>query len=175
MFKRMELTTAFRTSLRGRNGPLRVTDTPRHRMPLLETMIEAAQKIGPPPSPDLSRATQEDRHVAGDHRPRAPANQPTAISIRRGRANFTIEQGAMVETLVLEGEGGAWACAIRWPAKARGRGRRARSSSVAARISSPKALVLSGIRTGRAPARAWYGAGAAQGVGGTYGTIIRRA
>ena len=44
---------------RGRDGLLRVTDTPRHKVPLLEKIIEAAGRIGLPFNPDLNGETQE--------------------------------------------------------------------------------------------------------------------
>ena len=59
VYKRMENYAGGSDELRGRNGPLRVTDTPRHKIPLLEKMIEAASKIGLPFNPDLNGATQE--------------------------------------------------------------------------------------------------------------------
>src|SRR5215813_13262962 len=104
IFKRMERYDGGSDDYRGRNGPLRVTDTPRHKIPLLEKMIEAAQKIGLPFNPDLNGATQEgigmsQMTIAKGRR------QSTAycyLDPARSRANLTIEKGALVETLVLE-------------------------------------------------------------------------
>ena len=59
VFKRMESYDGGDDALRGRSGPLRVTDTPRHQVPLLEKMIEAAGKIGLPYNPDLNGVRQE--------------------------------------------------------------------------------------------------------------------
>ena len=73
VYKRMENYDGGSDELRGRNGPLRVTDTPRHKIPLLEKMIEAANKIGLPFNPDLNGATPGGhRHVAGDDRQGPP-------------------------------------------------------------------------------------------------------
>ena len=59
IFKRMESYDGGADEFRGRDGPLRVTDTPRNKVPLLEKIIEAAGKIGLPFNPDHNGATQE--------------------------------------------------------------------------------------------------------------------
>src|SRR6478672_2568302 len=46
VFKRMESFDGGSDEFRGREGVLRVTHTPRHKVPLLEKMIAAAEKIG---------------------------------------------------------------------------------------------------------------------------------
>ena len=149
VFKRMEAYDGGSDELRGRNGPLRVTDTPRHRMPLLETMIEAAQKIGLPFNPDLNGATQEGigmSQVTIAHGRR----QSTAycyLDPARGRANLTIEQGAMVETLVLEGRR---CVGVRYSVAGQKREARAAREVIVCggSINSPKLLELSGIGQG---------------------------
>src|SRR5215207_10917562 len=45
IFKRMERFDGGSDKFRGRDGVLRVTHTPRHKVPLLEKMIAAAEKI----------------------------------------------------------------------------------------------------------------------------------
>src|ERR1044072_9487139 len=59
IFQRMECYQGGSDKSRGRPGPLRVTDTPRQKVPLLEKMIEAANKIGLPFNPDQNGETQE--------------------------------------------------------------------------------------------------------------------
>jgi choline dehydrogenase len=59
VFKRMERYDGGSDEFRGRDGLLRVTDTPRHKVPLLEKMIAAAEKMGLPFNPDLNGETQE--------------------------------------------------------------------------------------------------------------------
>ena len=59
VFKRMERYDGGSDEFRGRDGVLRVTDTPRNKVPLLEKMIEAAEKIGLPYNPDQNGETQE--------------------------------------------------------------------------------------------------------------------
>ena len=99
-------TTAARTRYRGRSGLLRVTDTPRHRVPLLEMIIEAAQQIGLPFNPDQNGASQEGVGMSQVTIARG-RRQSTAycyLDPARGRENFLIEQGALAESLMLEGK-----------------------------------------------------------------------
>src|SRR5512141_2452567 len=48
IFKRMERYAGGSDEFRGRDGLLRVTDTPRNKLPLLEKIIEAAGRLGLP-------------------------------------------------------------------------------------------------------------------------------
>src|ERR1700704_6539119 len=106
IFRKMERYEGGTDKFRGRDGLLRVTDTPRHKVPLLEKIIEAAGRIGLPYNPDLNGVTQEgigmsQVTIAGGKR------QSTAVCYLdpvRGRPNLVIEQGAMAEALVLEGK-----------------------------------------------------------------------
>ena len=69
IFKRMESYDGGSDEFRGRDGPLRVTDTPRHKVPLLEKMIEAAGEDRPAvQSRPERRDAGRHRHVAGDDR-----------------------------------------------------------------------------------------------------------
>ena len=84
---------------------LRVNDTPRNKVPLLEKIIEAAERIGLPFNPDQNGETQEgigmsQVTIAGGKR------QSTAVCYLdpvRGRQNLVIVQGAMAEAIMLEG------------------------------------------------------------------------
>ena len=135
VYKRMENYDGGSDELRGRNGPLRVTDTPRHKIPLLEKMIEAAGKIGLPFNPDLNGATQEGIGMSqvtiakGRRQSTAfcyldPARAPAQPHGRAGRDGR--DAGS-------RGQDAASACAIRWAARSARRGPSARSSSAAAR------------------------------------------
>jgi choline dehydrogenase len=154
VFKRMESYDGGSDEHRGRNGPLRVTDTPRHKMPLLEKMIEAAGKIGLPFNPDLNGATQEwigmsQVTIAKGRR------QSTAycyLDPARSRANLTIEPGTMAETLVLEGKR---CVGVRYSVAGQKREAKAYEARAAREvivcggsINSPKLLELSGIGQG---------------------------
>ena len=58
IFQRMERYEGGSDKYRGRTGLLRVTDTPRNKLPLLEKIIEAAGRIGLPFNPDFNGALQ---------------------------------------------------------------------------------------------------------------------
>jgi choline dehydrogenase len=106
IFQRMERYEGGSDRFRGRNGLLRVNDTPRNKVPLLEKIIAAAAAIGLPFNPDQNGETQEgigmsQVTISGGKR------QSTAVCYldpARGRANLVIEQGAMAEALILEGK-----------------------------------------------------------------------
>ena len=59
IFQRMERYEGGSDKFRGRNGLLRVNDTPRNKVPLLEKIIEAAGNIGLPFNPDQNGESQE--------------------------------------------------------------------------------------------------------------------
>ena len=59
IFRKMERYEGGAEQFRGRDGLLRVSDTPRNKVPLLEKIIEAAAKIGLPFNPDQNGETQE--------------------------------------------------------------------------------------------------------------------
>ena len=95
VFKRMERYDGGSDEFRGRDGLLRVTDTPRHKVPLLEKMIAAAEKIGLPFNPDQNGATQEGIGMSQVTIAKG-RRQSTAycyLDPARTRPNLTIEQG----------------------------------------------------------------------------------
>jgi choline dehydrogenase len=105
IFKRMERYEGGSDQFRGRDGILRVTDTPRHKVPLLEMIIEAAGRLGLPFNPDQNGATQEGIGMSQVTIARG-RRQSTAycyLDPARSRPNLTVVQGAMAEALVLEG------------------------------------------------------------------------
>ncbi len=84
IFQRMERYEGGSDKFRGRNGLLRVNDTPRNKVPLLEKIIEAAGKnrASVQSGPEW-RDPGRHRHVAGHHMPVASARAPrSATSIR---------------------------------------------------------------------------------------------
>jgi choline dehydrogenase len=146
VFKRMENYDGGSDELRGRGGPLRVTDTPRHKVPLLEKMIEAAGKIGLPFNPDLNGPTQEGIGMSQVTIARG-RRQSTAfcyLDPARGRRNLTIEKGALAETLILEGRR---CVGVRYAVGGQKREARASREVIVSSgsINSPKLLELSGI------------------------------
>ncbi len=106
IFQRMERYEGGSDKFRGRNGLLRVNDTPRNKVPLLEKIIEAAGKSG-----FHSIRTRMARPRKASACRRSPSaggkRQSTAVCYldpARGRQNLVIEQGAMAEALILEGK-----------------------------------------------------------------------
>ena len=146
VFKKMERYDGGSDEFRGRNGILRVTDSPRHKVPLLEKMIEAAGNIGLPFNPDLNGASQEGIGMSQVTIARG-RRQSTAycyLDPVRNRPNLTIEQSAMAGTLILDGK----RCAgVRYTVKGEQREARAAREVIVSggSINSPKLLELSGI------------------------------
>lgn len=148
IFRRMERYEGGSDRLRGRNGLLRVTDTPR-KVPLLEKIIDAAGRIGLPFNPDLNGETQEgvgmsQVTISGGKR------QSTAVCYLdpvRGRTNLVIEQGAMAESLMLEGKR---CVGVRYSVNGVRREARVTREVIVSggSINSPKLLELSGIGQG---------------------------
>ena len=146
VFKRMESYEGGSDEFRGRDGPLRVTDTKRHKVPLLEKMIQAAENIGVPFNPDLNGAVQEGVGMSQVTIAKG-RRQSTAycyLDPARSRANLTVEQDAMAETLILEGKR---CVGVRYRVGGEAREARARREVVVSggSINSPKLLELSGV------------------------------
>ena len=146
VFKRMESYDGGSDEFRGRNGVLRVTDTPRHKVPLLEMMIEAAERMGLPFNPDLNGASQEGIGMSQVTIAKG-RRQSTAfcyLDPARSRPNLTVEQGAMAESLVLEGKR---CVGVRYSVRGEKREARAAREVIVSggSINSPKLLELSGI------------------------------
>lgn len=146
VFKRMESYEGGDDALRGRSGPLRVTDTPRHQVPLLEKMIEAAGKIGLPYNPDLNGVRQEGIGMSQVTIAKG-RRQSTAFAYldpARGRPNLTIEKAALAQTLILEGRR---CLGVRYTQHGELREARAAREVIvcSGAINSPKLLELSGI------------------------------
>ena len=146
VYKKMENYDGGSEELRGRSGPLRITDTPRHKVPLLEKMIEAAGKIGLPFNPDLNGPTQEGIGMSQVtiSRGRRQSTAYCYLDPARGRKNLTIEQGALAESLILEGKS---CVGVRYAVGREKREARAAREVIVSSgsINSPKLLELSGI------------------------------
>jgi choline dehydrogenase len=146
IFKRMESFDGGSDRFRGRAGVLKVTHTPRHKVPLLEKMIAAAERIGLPYNPDQNGETQEGIGMSQVTIARG-RRQSTAycyLDPARSRMNLRIEQGAMAETLILEGKR---CVGIRYSVGGVPREARANREVIVSggSINSPKLLELSGI------------------------------
>jgi choline dehydrogenase len=132
-------------ALRGRDGPLRVTDPPP-REPILAAIIAAAGQVGIPHNPDYNGARQDgiamsQATIAG--RRRMSTARCYLDPIRR-RANLRIETGALAEALILEGRR---CVGLRYSFGGERREARAAREVVVCggTINSPQLLELSGI------------------------------
>jgi len=145
-FKRMERYEAGGDdALRGRDGPLRVTD-PRPDTPLYRTLITAAGERGIPHNPDYNGAGQDgiamsQATIAG--RWRMSTARCYLDPVRR-RRNLRIVTGALVEGLTFEGT----ACTgVRYTVGGQTHTARAGREVVlsAGSINTPQILELSGV------------------------------
>ena len=150
IFKRMERYDGGADKFRGRNGLLRVTDTPRHKVPLLEKIIAAADKIGLPFNPDQNGESQEGVGMSQVTIAKG-RRQSTAFCYLdpiRTRRNLTIAQGALAGSLILDGKR---CVGVRYSV-IKGEAREARAMRevivCGGSINSPKLLELSGIGQG---------------------------
>ncbi len=146
IFKRMERFEGGSDEFRGRNGILPVTHTPRHKVPLLEKMIEAAEKMGLPYNPDQNGASQEGIGMSQVTITKG-RRQSTAfcyLDPARSRTNLQIDQGAIAESLILEGKR---CVGVRYSVNGQKREARATREVIVSggSINSPKLLELSGI------------------------------
>ncbi|MFN4018289.1 MAG: GMC family oxidoreductase [Reyranella sp.] len=149
IFKRMERFEGGSDEFRGRDGILPVTHTPRHKVPLLEKIIEAAEKMGLPYNPDQNGATQEGIGMSQVTITKG-RRQSTAfcyLDPARSRANLQIDQGAIAETLILDGKR---CVGVRYSVNGQQREARATREVIVSggSINSPKLLELSGIGQG---------------------------
>ena len=149
IFKRMERFDGGSDEFRGRDGILRVTHTPRNKVPLLEKMIEAAEKMGLPYNPDQNGATQEGIGMSQVTIAKG-RRQSTAfcyLDPARARANLQIDQGAIAESLILESKR---CVGVRYSINGEKREARATREVIVSggSINSPKLLELSGIGQG---------------------------
>src|SRR5579862_6514925 len=104
-FKRMEsYSGGGDDALRGREGPLRVTN-PEPRDPIFATIIRAAGEVGIPHNPDYNGASQEG--IAMSQATIAAGRRMSTarcyLDPIRNRPNLHIETGALTEALILDG------------------------------------------------------------------------
>jgi choline dehydrogenase len=144
-FKRMESYDGGDDALRGRDGPLRVTN-PAPREPLFAALIEAAGEVGIPHNPDYNGARQ-DGIAMSQATIAARRRMSTArcyLDPIRGRRNLRIETDALTEQLLLEGRR---CVGVRYAVQGEQREARAAREVVvsAGSVNSPQLLELSGI------------------------------
>ncbi len=145
VFKGMESYEGGSDEFRGRDGLLKVTDSQK-LSPLFDRMIQSAEKIGIKYNPDYNGALQEGISMtqATINKGRRMSTAYCYLDPARGRANLTIETGAMGDSLILEGKR---CVGVRYSVKGRQREARATREVVVSggSINSPKILELSGI------------------------------
>ena len=149
IFKRMERFEGGSDEFRGRDGILPVTHTPRNKVPLLEKMIAAAEKMGLPYNPDQNGASQEGIGMSQVTITKG-RRQSTAfcyLDPARTRANLQVDQGAIAESLILEGRR---CVGVRYSINGVKHEARATREVIVSggSINSPKLLELSGIGQG---------------------------
>ncbi len=146
VFTKMESYEGGSDTFRGRDGPLTVTDSKRDAVPLLETMIQAAEKIGIMYNSDYNGETQEGigmSQVTID-KGRRQSTAYCYLDPARNRSNLIIKTGAMAESLVLEDKK---CVGVRYSIAGEKHEARATREVVVSggSINSPKLLELSGI------------------------------
>ena len=131
--------------MRGRDGPLRVTD-PQPRDPLYRALIAAAGEVGIPHNPDYNGARQDGIAMSQAtiaSRRRMSTARAYLDPVRR-RPNLLIETGALAERLMLDG---TRCVGVRYAVGGQTREARAGREVVVSggSINSPQLLELSGI------------------------------
>ncbi len=145
LFKMMESYEGGDDEFRGRDGLLKVTDSPK-LSPFFDKLIQSAEKCGIPHNPDYNGASQEGIAMtqATINKGRRMSTAYCYLDPARSRRNLTIEQNAMAETLILEGKR---CVGVRYSVGSQKREARASREVVVSggSINSPKILELSGI------------------------------
>jgi choline dehydrogenase len=149
LFKRMERFEGGSDKLRGRDGVLRITHTPRHKVPLCEKLIAAAEAMGLAYNEDHNGESQEGISMsqASIARGRRQSTAYCYLDPVRSRPNLTITQGAMAGSLILEGKR---CVGVRYTVGGVAQEARASREVIVSggSINSPKLLELSGIGRG---------------------------
>ncbi|MGY9056868.1 MAG: GMC family oxidoreductase, partial [Alphaproteobacteria bacterium] len=106
VFRKMENYDNGSDEVRGRSGPLRVTDSEPDISALHRRMIQSAEKIGIPYTDDYNGLSQEGIGFTQTtiNKGRRQSTAYCYLDPARSRANLTVESGAMAETLIMEGK-----------------------------------------------------------------------
>ena len=145
IFKDMESYANGDGELRGRQGPLQITDSDENGR-LYDSFFEAAGTLGIKPNRDYNGADQEGITMtqASISRGRRMSTSRCYLDPARLRPNLTIETKAMAESLILEGKR---CVGVRYAVQGLKREARAAREVIvsAGAIASPQLLELSGI------------------------------
>jgi choline dehydrogenase len=144
-FRRMESYAEGDDALRGRDGPLRITNPPP-RDPLFRALIAAAEEVGIRHNPDYNGAAQDGIAMsqASISRGRRMSTARCYLDPVRKRGNLTIRTGALTERVLLDGRR---CVGVRYSIGGRTHEARAAREVVISggSINSPQLLELSGI------------------------------
>lgn len=144
-FKKLERSDVGTGDLRGRSGPVRVTETAKVT-PFYDLFIRSAEAVGIPSNPDYCGASQRGVAMAQQAALRGVRNSTATQYLRpaRRRRNLTVRTGAEAAALILEGER---CTGVRYRQGGRMREARATREVVVScgAINTPKLLELSGI------------------------------
>ncbi len=145
LFKMMESYEGGSDEFRGRDGLLKVTDSPQIT-PFFEKLIQSAENIGIKRNPDYNGAEQDGIAMtqATINKGRRQSTAYCYLDPARGRSNLTIETGAMASSLILDGKR---CVGVSYTVNGEAREARATREVIVSSgsINSPKLLELSGI------------------------------
>lgn len=149
-FKKAESNQILSGPFHGTDGPLSVSET-RHRHPLSEAFVKAAQESGLSHNADFNGAQQAGVgfYQSTTHKGERASTAATYLDPIRGNPGLIIETGALVQKITLEGQratGVVWRNASGQLVQATAK----REVVLAAgALASPKLLMLSGIGPGK--------------------------
>ena len=145
IFKQMESYEGGSDEFRGRDGLLKVTDSPK-LSPFFDKLIQSADICGIKYNQDYNGEVQEGIAMtqATINKGRRMSTAYCYLDPARGRSNLTIETGAMGDSLIMEGKR---CVGVRYSVRGQQREARATREVVVSggSINSPKILELSGI------------------------------
>jgi choline dehydrogenase len=145
MFKKMENYGGGDDELRGRGGPIRVTEASKVTK-FYDLLFQSAEAIGIPHNPDYNGASQEGVCLAQGsiHKGRRQSTASCYLGPARGRPNLTIHTGAEASSLIMEDKR---CIGVRYKMAGRMLEARATREVIVScgTINSPKLLELSGI------------------------------
>ena len=144
-FKKMESYDGGDDAYRGRDGPLKISDT-REKGPFYDAMIAAAKEIGLPHNPDYNGASQEGISMtqATIRNGRRMSTAHCYLAPARKRPNLDVRAEAHTEGLLFDGKR---CVGVRYSANGRTEEARAGCEVIvsAGSIGSPQVLELSGV------------------------------
>ena len=146
VLKKMEKYDGGSDEFRGRDGLLRVTDTPMDISSLHRRMIQSAEKVGIPFTNDYNGGDQEGIGITQItiNKGRRQSTAYCYLDPAMSRPNLTVQSGAMAENLIMEGK---TCVGVRYTVSGEKQEARASREVIVSTgsINSPKLLELSGI------------------------------